>query len=787
MYSAKVAVLEPVEESRIALESVDVQASLRGLMSNVEMTQIYRNLENRAIETVYTFPLPRDAVLLETSLELNGKKLDAIVKAKSEADEIYEDAVEEGDSAILLQEVEPGIFTMNIGNLQPNERAIVRFRYAQLHHWRGDALRFHLPTTIAPRYGDPIASGLEPRQVPTYSLTANRGFTLSVQIAGELAQADFECTSHPLAVSMRDDVRTLSLSGGSAQMNQDFVLELKMPSNSTVEGLCAKDEYSNDQEIVSLATFHPMLPREAPQSPRCLKLVVDCSGSMGGTSIDQAKTALLEIISLLKPDDHFNLIRFGSTYELLFSELVTANRKNIKAATQCVDEMDANMGGTEVGRALTASYECGIVEGLPTDLLLITDGQVWNASEVIVAAQKSGHRIFTIGVGNAVSEPFVQTISEKTSGACELVPHRANMAERIVRHFNRIDQPKARSVQIEWSKEPVRQFPAEVDAVYTGDTVHVLGWFKGSPAGKAKLVASFDDDSTATDEVTFSMELSDSGDKLNILPRVAAHARLATLDGRAAAKLAEQYELVTEYTSCVLVFERAEGEKSVGIPAVRRIPQLLADGWGGGLISAQSLTTVRSRDYTPVAASLSADIGSTGSQTNRILRQKIRPIEDRHLGSDELVEWLDTLIEEMNNRHSIKVVESNKPRKNPTQMTAFDQVTSVSTWRDVKIKFVELLIAKHPEIQSELINRGFIASTEREACLLFRVPRQVVPGVWTEVHGSAATHENECLAMLSLLNIPRDEFRIDFVWKLTLGVSSSTDSLPFEKRHRQEF
>ena len=60
------------------------------------------------------------------------------------------------------------------------------------------------------------------------------------------------------------------------------------------------------------------------------------------------------------------------------------------------------------------------------------------------------------------------------------------------------------------------------------------------------------------------------------------------------------------------------------------------------------------------------------------------------------------------------MVASNKPRKNPTQITAFDQVISVSNWRDVKIKFVELLLAKHPEIQSELINRGFIASTERE-------------------------------------------------------------------------
>ncbi|USF86249.1 VIT domain-containing protein [Candidatus Endoriftia persephonae] len=102
MTIATAAVLEPIGEARIALESVDVQANLRGLFADVVVTHVYRNLENVNIEAVYTFPLPLDAVLLDLSLELNGKKLRGVVQPKGEAEERYEDAIDKGDSAVVV-------------------------------------------------------------------------------------------------------------------------------------------------------------------------------------------------------------------------------------------------------------------------------------------------------------------------------------------------------------------------------------------------------------------------------------------------------------------------------------------------------------------------------------------------------------------------------------------------------------------------------------------------------------------------------------------------------------
>ena len=59
-------------------------------------------------------------------------------------------------------------------------------------------------------------------------------------------------------------------------------------------------------------------------------IIVDCSGSMGGDSIAQARKALYEILELLRPEDAFNVIRFGSSHEKLFPSPVRADDGNLK-------------------------------------------------------------------------------------------------------------------------------------------------------------------------------------------------------------------------------------------------------------------------------------------------------------------------------------------------------------------------------------------------------------------------------------------------------------------------
>ncbi len=145
--------LRGANNERVALSDVSVRATLRNLLSEVTVTQTYRNTEEKNIEAVYTFPLPLDAVLLDFDVRLGERVLRGMIVEKKQAEKQYEDAVASGDSAVMLEMLEPGLYTMNVGNLLAGETAIITVRYALVYRWSGDALRVMIPTTVAPRYG----------------------------------------------------------------------------------------------------------------------------------------------------------------------------------------------------------------------------------------------------------------------------------------------------------------------------------------------------------------------------------------------------------------------------------------------------------------------------------------------------------------------------------------------------------------------------------------------------------------------------------------------------------
>ena len=89
--------LTGLDGQQVALTDVSVAAVLRDLLSEVTVSQTYRNDEQVNIEAVYTFPLPLDAVLLDLQVEIGGRVLKAAVVEKTAAEASYEDAIAAGD------------------------------------------------------------------------------------------------------------------------------------------------------------------------------------------------------------------------------------------------------------------------------------------------------------------------------------------------------------------------------------------------------------------------------------------------------------------------------------------------------------------------------------------------------------------------------------------------------------------------------------------------------------------------------------------------------------------
>src|SRR3974390_2607883 len=89
---------------KVALKDVSVSAILRDLLAEVTVSQSYQNEEQTNIEAVYTFPLPLDAVLLDLDIVIGNRHLKGAVVEKRAAEKKYEEAVESGDAAVMLEE-----------------------------------------------------------------------------------------------------------------------------------------------------------------------------------------------------------------------------------------------------------------------------------------------------------------------------------------------------------------------------------------------------------------------------------------------------------------------------------------------------------------------------------------------------------------------------------------------------------------------------------------------------------------------------------------------------------
>ena len=575
MRTTMAATLESAQ-GQVLLEEVAIDAAVDDLMTVVDVRQRYRNPGTRHIEAVYTFPLPVEAVA-----EVHGgdrrPKMAGTVIPKPEAEQRYEDAITDGDAAVLLEQPQPGLYTASVGNLAPGETATVRFRYGLLLRWNGDLVRVAMPTTIAPRYGDPSAGGLAPHQEPEFGFDAERSFRLRVSVHGVLQGARWASPSHDIAVTPGDE-RTVIEIARPAAMDRDCVLEARSGEEDAGRALLDRD----DGDWVVLASFRPEFPDLGESGlHHGLTIVVDCSGSMSGDSIEQVRIAGERILDSLRPGDLFDIVAFGTSHHVLFGREMAASPTNVARARDFVRHLDADMGGTEIESALRAAYGIAGEPGMPRDLLLITDGEVWDTDAAVAEARASGHRIFTVGVGSSVAEPFVRALAQATGGACELVTPREDMAERIHRHFQRILAPPAKRARVIWPG-PVRgAVPDPLPPPYPGDTMHLFESFAERPHGPVVLELELADGRTISHRMEVA-RVEETSAARSDLARVGAAQRLPAIDDEAAAtELAVRYQLLSEWTDYLVVHVRADADKAEELPSLVKVPQVLAAGWHG--------------------------------------------------------------------------------------------------------------------------------------------------------------------------------------------------------------
>jgi Ca-activated chloride channel family protein len=601
-----------VEGKAVPLLGVEVRAEVVAGHARAVVRQRYRNDEKRPIEAIYTFPLPTRAVLTGFAMNVQGKRLEGEVQEREEAFRRYDEAVTAGHGSALLEQERPNVFTANVGNLLPGEETIIEIEYVEPVRVDEGAVRWCVPTLVAPRYvpgvpsGDRTAHGVaDPTdRVPDADRVSppigDVRYGLALDLVFDLgSEVDVESPSHTVAVTRTGTRSRVTFSQAEVPLDRDVVVTaFPRAAVSAAAPLASVVAHRAGQGAgtFALAIVPDLAGAWKKQNARTdVVFVLDRSGSMGGASIEEAKTALRLCLRQLREGDRFAILAFDDQVESFDRALVPLSPSTLARADAWIDGIQAR-GGTELLSPLVQSAELaatGIV-------VLLTDGEVANEDEIQRAlfGRAACPRIFSFGIGTNVSDALLVALAEKTGGAVESIHPGERVDEKVIAQFARATAPRVTDLRISFRGVDVGELaPAEPTALVDGEPFTLFGTYDAPGRGAIEIRGVL-----AGEKLYFEVpfDLPEREDR-PALTKLWAQARIrdlerVSLEGRRQdamrdriVRLAKEHGVSSRYTSFVVV-EKRTGDRRVSTQAETRVVPVAAPaGWA--LFKAKTVST----------------------------------------------------------------------------------------------------------------------------------------------------------------------------------------------------
>jgi Ca-activated chloride channel family protein len=523
------------------LKHTDVSAEISGFLSRVTVTQEFTNPSQDKVEAIYTFPLPQNAAVNDMTMNVAGRTIKGVIKKRDEAQKIYQQAVQAGHTAALLDQERPNIFTQSVGNIPPGGSVKVEISYIETLKYEAGAYEFVYPMVVGPRYipGSPTGKqggGWAPDtdRVPDASritppvagvhygvkgTRAGHDISLAVKLDAGVTIQEIKSPTHDVD-KFQPNVHAaeVKLRNANEIPNRDFVLRYDVAGAkiedallTTASPLKVRETRGGGDAGVTDGFFTFILQppdrvRDEDANARELIFVLDTSGSMSGFPIETAKKVMKRAIEHMRPQDTFNLVTFAGDTHVLFPQPVTASAANIAQATSFLNGTYGS-GGTEMMKAIKIALgddgsdvaackpwqDCATRSPQTPDgvriVCFMTDGYVGNDMEIIGAIQKHPEaRVFSFGIGTAVNRFLLDKMAEAGRGEVEYVLNDEEAPEAADRFYERVHTPVLTDISIDWHGLPVSEvMPQKPLDLFTAKPLVLTGRFAQPASGTITL------------------------------------------------------------------------------------------------------------------------------------------------------------------------------------------------------------------------------------------------------------------------------------------------------------
>lgn len=541
----------------LEIQQQDVHVTINNSVAVTQIDQVFINTENRQVEALYTFPVPREASVSNFSMWIGGTEMIGEVVEKERARQIYESYKRQRRDPGLLEQVDFKQFEMRIFPIPAGAEQRVRIEYYQElnvdHDWA--------------TYVYPLATDASGRAVDS---RVQGRFSMMVDVKSEVPIQELRSESHPeefVVVGHQPHYAQAAMELTEGDLSQDIVMAVHTQRPRT--GLDVITSHPRGEDGYFLMTLTPGEDLSSTMEPMDYVFLLDISGSMArDQKLAISRQSVAAFIETLGPEDRFDCLAFNIAPTPLFQQMRPASGANLEEAEAFVAAQRAR-GGTVLQPAISAAYAYRD-DDRPLNVVLLSDGMTEVGEQEnllrLIRSRPTGVRVFCIGVGNEVNRPLLTQMADDAGGLAAFVSTEDSFRRQAQLMRQKLIRPAIENVTVQFQGAEVYDVePTECGDVFYGTPLRLFGRYASGGPVEVTLRGQVQGGAW---EQTVEMKLPEEDEGNSEIERMWAQKRIARLldmerAGKASqrdeiVRLSEGYSIVSPYASMLVLENDAE-------------------------------------------------------------------------------------------------------------------------------------------------------------------------------------------------------------------------------------
>ncbi len=594
----------------LPLEHTSVVIDVSGNLQRATVRQVYGNPYDDVIEAVYTFPLPQSGAVDRMNMWIGDRLIKGEIHERELARQIYDQAIQSGQTASLLEQERPNIFTQTVGNILPGDSIVIEISYVAPVEYDDGQYEIVFPMVVGPRFvppGDLVrtifgniqtmtsvddADRITPPVVPEGTRTGY-DIDLTLNLNPGVPIQSYRSLNHEIDTSISwNGTFSVRLKNEDEIPNRDFVFDYTTAGDRIESGVIATNGELGGHFMMILQPDADIDIDEI--TPKEMFFVVDCSGSMSGQPMDVAKETVRQFVRGMNPNDTFQIMRFSETASSMSRTPLPNTPENVEKGIQYINAMSGT-GGTMMIEGIRSAI------GYPEDpdrmrfVIFLTDGFIGNESEILGELQSTlgeNTRLFSIGVGSSPNRYLIEGLAEEGRGHAYYVGLNEDPEDAVASIYQKINDPYLVGINIDWGDLQVHDiYPSRIPDLYAGEPLVIVGQYDGSGSGTVHLSGTVAGERWSQD---LDVNLPAHQDANDVVATLWARNRIHDLNrqmydsyGYVAqdqdiidqiTDTALDYQIMSDYTSFVAVSEEVRTDPDTGEPVTVQVPVNMPEG-----------------------------------------------------------------------------------------------------------------------------------------------------------------------------------------------------------------